>query len=74
MSNLGGGDSPAGPPTGFAPERLDYIDPKQSCWEQSLFRRMGFVRRLGTTGKIPIPDSLKKELEKSYLHGIVKKI
>ena len=35
---------------------------------------MGFVRRLGTTGKVPIPDSLKKELERSYLHGIVKKI
>ena len=35
---------------------------------------MGFVRRLGTTGKVPIRDSLKKELEKSYLHGIVKKI
>ena len=24
---------------------------------------MGFVRRLGTTGKVSIPDSLKKELE-----------
>ena len=35
---------------------------------------MGFVRRLGTTGKVPIPDCLKKELERSYLHGIVKKI
>ena len=35
---------------------------------------MGFVRKLGTTGKVPIPDFLKKELKKSYLHGIVKKI
>ena len=35
---------------------------------------MSFVRRLGTTGKVPIPDSLKKELQKSYLYGIVKKI
>ena len=58
----------------YPEEKLDHIDLKQSCWAQSLFRRMGFVRRLGTTGKIPIPDSLKKELEKSYLHGIVKKI
>ena len=28
---------------------------------------MEFVRRLGTTGKVPISDSLRKELEKSYL-------
>ena len=35
---------------------------------------MGFVRRLGTTGKVPIPDSFKREPKKSYLHGIVKKV
>ena len=35
---------------------------------------MGFVRRLETTRKVLIPDSLKKELEKSYLHNIIKKI
>ena len=35
---------------------------------------MGFARRLETTGKVPIPDSLKKELKKPYLHNIVKKI
>ena len=35
---------------------------------------MDFVTRLGTTGKFLIRDSLKKELGKSYLHGIVKKI
>ena len=35
---------------------------------------MGFVRRLGTKGKVHIPDSLKKELEKPYLHGIIRKI
>ena len=55
-------------------EKLDHIDLKQSCWAQSLLRRMGFVRRLGATGKVPIPDSLKKELVKSYLHDIVEKI
>ena len=58
----------------YPEEKLEHIDLKQSCWAQSLFRRMGFVRRLGTIGKVPIPDSLKKELEKSYLHGIIKKI
>ena len=54
--------------------KLDHIDLKQSRWVQNLLRRMDFVRRLGTTGKVPIPDSLKKELKKSYLHGIVKKV
>ena len=39
-----------------------------------LFKRMGFVRRLGTTVKVSIPDSLKKELKKPYPHGIVKKV
>ena len=58
----------------YPEEKLDHIDLKQSCLAQSLFRGIGFVRRLGTTGKVPISDSLKKELEKSYLHGIVKKI
>ena len=58
----------------YPEENLDHIDLKQSCWAQSLFRRMGFVKKLGTTGKVPVPGSLKKELKKSYLHGIVKKI
>ena len=58
----------------YPEEKLDPIDLKQLCWAQIMFRRTGFARRLGTTGKVPIPDSLKKELEKSYLHGIVKKI
>ena len=58
----------------YPEEKLYHIDLKQSCWVQSLFRRMGFVRRLGTKGKVPIPDSLKKELEKPYLHGIIRKI
>ena len=35
---------------------------------------MDFVRKPRTTGKVPILDSLKKELKKSYLHNIVKKI
>ena len=35
---------------------------------------MDFVQRLRTTGKVPILDSLKKELKKSFLHNIVKKI
>ena len=32
---------------------------------------MGYVRRAGTTAKVPITDDLKKEIELVYLHGIV---
>ena len=53
---------------------LQHIDLDQSCWAQSLFRRMKFVRRFNTTGKVPIPEALRKELENAYLHNIVKKI
>ena len=53
---------------------LDHIDLSQSSWSQSLFRRMGFVRRFGTTGKVSIPEALRKELETQYLHDIVRKI
>ena len=35
---------------------------------------MGFVKTLGTTRKVLIPESIKRELEKSYLHGIAKNI
>ena len=29
------------------------------------------MRRAGTTAKVPITDDLKKEIELTYLHGIV---
>ena len=35
---------------------------------------MKFVRRFTTTGKIPISEALRKELEKAYLHSIARKI
>ena len=35
---------------------------------------MKFVRRFTTTGRVPIHESLRKELEKAYLHSIVRKI
>ena len=53
---------------------LQHINPKSSSWAQSLFRRMKFVRRFGTTGKVPIPKGVRKEVEISYLHGIVRTI
>ena len=40
-------------------------------WEQSLFCRMGFVRRFATTGKVEIPESVKREAELLYINDIV---
>ena len=53
---------------------LQHINLENSNWAQSLFRRMKFVQRFGTTGKVPIPEPLCKEIEKSYLHAIVRNI
>ena len=40
-------------------------------WAQSLFRRMGFVRRFATTGKVEIPEGVKREAELLYINDIV---
>ena len=53
---------------------LNHIDLDESSWAQSLLRRMKFVRRFTTTGKVPISEALRKELEKMYLQSIVRKI
>ena len=52
---------------------LNHINLYESSWARNLFRRMKFVRRFTTTGKVPIPEALHKELEKAYLHSIVRK-
>ena len=50
---------------------LNHIDLDSSSWAQSLFRRMGFKRRLRTTGKVEIPEGARKEAELLFLHNIV---
>ena len=40
-------------------------------WAQSLFRRLGFVRRMKTTGKVRIPLGAQREAELRFLHQIV---
>ena len=45
-----------------------------TSWAQSLFRRMGFVRRMATTAKIPIPDKARKEIQLVFMHNIVQKV
>ena len=52
---------------------LNHINIEESSWSKSLFKRMGFIRRLATTGKVSISEELKKEIEESYLYSIVKK-
>ena len=43
-------------------------------WAQSLFRRMGFVRPIKTTGKLHIPIGAQKEAELKFLHQIVNQV
>ena len=53
---------------------LGHDDVEDSSWAKSLFKRMGFKKRLATTGKIPISKELHEEIQESYLYSIVKKI
>ena len=50
---------------------LSHIDLDSSHWAQSLFRIMGFKKRMWTTGKVEIPEGARKEAELLYLHNIV---
>ena len=40
-------------------------------WTQSLFCRLGFVRRMKTTGKVLVPVGVQREAELKFLHQIV---
>ena len=50
---------------------LGHIDLNSSHWAQSLFRRMGFKKRMRTAGKVEISQGTRKEPELLYLHNIV---
>ena len=50
---------------------LGHKDLDSSSWAKSLFKRMGFVKRMSTTGKVEIPEGTKREAELTYLHDIV---
>ena len=41
---------------------------------ESLFRRMSYKRRFGTTSKVPIPDKARNEIELILMHKIVQKV
>ena len=53
---------------------LEHIDIENTAWARSLFVRLGFTKKQGTTGKVPIPEEVKKEIEITYLHNIVDKV
>ena len=38
---------------------------------KSLFRRMGYKRRFGTTSRVPIPDQARNKIELPCMHKIV---
>ena len=50
---------------------LGHLDLDSSSWAKSLFKRMGFTRRMKTTGKVEIPEGAKQEAELLFLHNIV---
>jgi len=51
-------------------EHLKCIDILTSSWTQSLFRRMGFARRMRTTNKPEIPNQAVKEAKLLFQHQI----
>ena len=53
---------------------MEHLSIEDSSWSKSLFKQMGYVRRLATTGKVEISEKLKAEIETAYLYGIVQKI
>ena len=53
---------------------LDQMNIEDSSWSKSLFKRMGFKRRLATTGKVSISPELHQEIQEAYLYSLVKKI
>ena len=50
---------------------LGHIDLDSSSWAKSLFKRMGFVKRMSTTGKVEIREGAKYKAQLVYLHNIV---
>ena len=46
----------------------------ERSWAQSLFRHMGFVHRIKTTGKVHILVGAQKEAELKFLHQIINQI
>ena len=52
-------------------QQLNHVKFRTCTWARSLFHRMGFARRVGTTGKVEIPAGAKREVELTFLHEVV---
>ena len=50
---------------------LSHINLKKSLWWENLFKRMGFVRQMAMTGKVPFSEEVSKEVEMTYFHSTV---
>lgn len=50
------------------------LDLHNSSWAKSLFRRMGFKRRMATTGKVDVPTTFLEEIKVTFLHCVLAKI
>ena len=55
-------------------EHLKLIDLESCYWAESLFRRMGFVKRASTTSRPEIPYGSRKEAELIFHHDIAYKV
>ena len=53
------------------PNFVGNIDIDSSSWAKSLFKRMGFVRRMKISSKVSIPEGARKEIELLFHHEIV---
>ena len=50
---------------------LSHINLDSWHWAQSLFRRMGFKKRMRTTGKVEIPEDARKKADLLYIRNIL---
>ena len=53
---------------------MEHLSIEEPSWSKSFFKRMGYVRRLETAGKVKISEKLKEEIETVYLYDIVQNI
>ena len=51
--------------------QLGHLDLTESSSSRSFYKRIGYTRRVGTTAKVPISQSLNKEIELTFLHSVV---
>ena len=56
------------------PHLIGNVDVESSQWAQSLYRRMGFLRRQATISKLEIQEGALKEIKLLFHHDIASKV